>query len=59
MTDILIQEKIKDIKNATEKAAASKKTATEFLLAAGIIQLTQPTGTPQPLQPVLDNSIHK
>ena len=53
MTDILIQEQIKDIKKATEKAAASKKTAREFLLAAGIIQLTAPV-SPQPIQPVLD-----
>ena len=30
MTDILIQEQIKDIKKATEKAAVSKKTAREF-----------------------------
>jgi len=59
MTDILIQGKIKDIKTATEKAAASKKTATEFLLAAGIIQLTQPTAPSHPLQPVLDNNIRK
>ena len=48
MTEILIQEQIKDIKTATEKASKSKKTAIEFLVAAGIIQITPP------LKPVLN-----
>ena len=38
MTDIAIQEQIKDIKKATEKALESKRASLKFLVAAGIIQ---------------------
>lgn len=37
MTTIAIQEQVNTIKSATLKASRSKKTATAFLAAAGII----------------------
>ncbi len=38
MTDTAIQEQIKDIKKATDKALQSKEAARKFLADAGILQ---------------------
>jgi hypothetical protein len=40
MTDLAIQSQIATIKSATQKALASKESATKFLMDAGILKTT-------------------